>query len=102
MRRIKRMSRIKVLEEKLRQQIEMYNKRFEQLECDHDIEYVEDSWVFGSVYSEQCSKCGKYFRDLKEQEYLELKLKQGKEQCASDRKELETRLVAVKKENGEG
>ena len=93
------MSRIGRLEARLKQQIEMYDKRFEQLECDHDIVAIKNPWMFGTEYHEKCSKCGKFFRYLSEQEYLELKLKAGKEKCASERKELEERLAVVKKEN---
>ena len=98
------MSRIGRLEERLTNQIEKYDKRLKQLECDHVKEPFEeyDCWDVCYYYYEKCQLCGKCFRNLSEQEYLELKLKNGKEKCTSERKELEERLAVVKEENGKG
>ena len=93
------MSRIGRLENKLAAMEIAYNARFEQLECDHDIVAKENAWSLGYDRWAECSKCGKYFKDLTEQEYLELRLKTGKEKCASERNELEARLAVVKEEN---
>ena len=84
------MSRISRLEDKL----EACEIRLRKLECRHDKEAIWD----GYSYILKCLKCGKFFRYLSEQEYLEISIKNNKEQCASDRKELEGRLAKLKEE----
>ena len=95
------MSRISRLEKRLAAMETAYGARFEQLECDHDIVAKENVWWFGIDRWTECSKCGKYFDELTEQEYLEISIKNNKKQCASDRKELEERLAKLKEESDE-
>ena len=95
------MTSIWSLRKKLDEKIKEYDKRLKYLECEHNITALEHSWMFGVEYSTRCSKCGKFFRYLSEQEYLEISIKNNKEQCASDRKELEERLAKLKEESDE-
>ena len=94
------MSRISRLEEKLNGKIREYNGRLKQLECCHVKEAAKiwDGWSGSYYYVESCSECGKQFRDLSEQENLEISIKNNKERCASDRKGLEERLAKLKEE----
>ena len=95
------MSRIRKLEAKLQLYVENYDRRLKQLECNH-VKAVFSEWNGWSgtyCYYEKCINCGMVLRSLSEQEYLELRLKQDKEKCASERKALETRLAVEKEEN---
>ena len=87
------MSRIGDIEYRLKK----YGERLEQLECYHAKVCVEN-W---GNYSEVCAKCGKFFRKVSEQEFLEASSEQNK--GTSKIEILEKRLAALKKEqNGKG
>ena len=93
------MRRIKRLEERLDRRINEYDRRLKQLECDHDHVAVFDIWSMYGVYTERCSKCGKFFREnLSEKEYLELALKLNKGKCSKESAELTKRLAELNKE----
>ena len=93
------MGRVSRLEKRLDSIVMTYDRKFRQLACDHVHKVIDDPQSWSGRYHEQCSKCGKIFREnLSEKEYLEFSLKSNKEQCSSERKRLETQLEELKEE----
>ena len=96
--------------------LESIEKRLDQLECNHDIEcvredlhaiqggyngysYYEEEFFWGTEYYEQCTKCGKRFKDVSKQEYLEYRIKKNDEEAKKKKEELKALLKQIKEQN---